>query len=324
MGHSFVFNKSDANAIIEWISSVDTEVAFWSDWFETKGLLWPEAYAKLTSGKIEFAYPEIVAGRDLLKVLDVGSGPISGLGNIVDGVSIELSACDPLAFAYRDMLIRAGINPYVVTDFALTEKLCDTYQKNSFDIVNMTNALDHAINPLLGVFNMLAVCKKGGLVVLHHRENEAEFEHYVGLHQWNISEDSGNLLFWNQTNRINVTSILGENAEVKVVRIGDGSQKLDTYIRAYITKKNECEFSVEGPNIYDHIFAQISLYAMSDKYKEIAANEGVIEKLRYIDKHKTRDRLIKKLKSVVRKRRGNAFVEKIVSLLQPIRAKYKI
>lgn len=321
---SFAFTTNDADAIIAWISSIDSEIAFWSDWFETKGLLWPEEYQRRVTGKIDFAYPEIITGKERAKILDVGSGPISGLGCIVDGTVIELSACDPLAFAYKDMIRRAGVSPYVIPEFALTEKLCDAYQKNSFDIVNMTNALDHSINPLLGVFNMLAVCKEDGVVVLHHRENEAEFEHYVGLHQWNISEDSGNLIFWNQTECINVTSILGENAEVNVIRIGDGSQKLDTYIRAYITKKGECEFSIDGPDVYDHIFAQISFYAMSDKYREIASDVGVIKRLRHYDKHKTRDRLIKKLKAVVRRRRGNTFVEKIISLLQPVRARLKI
>lgn len=303
MGTFFVFDESNTNAIMQWLSAINSEISYWNNWFETKGLFLPEDYSERTAGEIKFAYPEILAGQTIAKVLDVGAGPISGLGNIINGNStaIQLSACDPLAFVYKEMLNRANIKPYVVSEFALTERLCDVYPQNSFDIVNMTNALDHAFNPLLGVYNMLAVCKIGGSVTLRHRENEAEFEDYVGLHNWNICEDSGNLIFWNKSEYINVTDTLGENAKVIVSRIGDGTQKLDTYIFVQIIKLGECEFTAIGTNIYNKIFAQVAFYFMSAKYREIAVNEGVIKKLKkaLAELRKSRYPFGKKIKAYV-------------------------
>lgn len=318
MNTHFVFDEKDESAIIRWLSEIDTEISFWDDWFATQGLLWPEEYLKRTGGRVDFAYPELLAGKKNAKILDVGSGPISGLGNIAEDVAIQLSACDPLAFIYKEMIDRAGIKPYVISEFAMTERLCDSYHRNSFDIVNMTNALDHAINPLLGIYNMLAVCKKGGSVVLHHRENEAEFEDYSGLHKWNISENDGKLIFWNKSEYINITNKLGENAEVIVSRSGDGTQKLDTYISVHIIKKGECNFSTVGLNVYDKILTQIAFYSMSTRYRGIASNKDIIEKLRSHNKLRAVYWLANKLRSAVRKHRKNVWVNWFVEKLRPI------
>lgn len=317
MHTSFIIDEKHEAALIQWLSSIDSEIAYWNDWFEIKGLRRPEDYSKRTKGNVEFAYPELIAGKKEVKVLDVGAGPISGLGNIVQDVKIQLSACDPLAFAYKEMLDRAGVKPYVVSEFALTERLCDAYPNNSFDIVNMTNALDHAINPLLGVYNMLAVCKKNGSVILNHWENVAEFEHYIGLHKWNISEDSGDLILWNKSEYINVTNQLGEKAVVTVSRIDDQIHKR-TKIFVNIIKNEEIIFSTTGLNTYDRILTQVAFYAMSATYREIASNDGIIEKLKSLRKIKISDYLIRRLKPFVRKHRGNALVDWVVEKLKPV------
>lgn len=317
MHTSFVIDEKHEAAIVQWLSAIDSEIAYWNDWFEIKGLRRPEDYSKRTEGNMEFAYPELIAGKKEVKVLDVGAGPISCLGNITQDVKIQLFACDPLAFAYKEMLDRAGVKPYVISDFALTERLCDAYPNNSFDIVNMTNALDHAINPLLGVYNMLAVCKKGGSVTLNHRENEAEFEHYTGLHKWNISEDSGDLILWNKSEYINVTNQLGEKTRVIVSRIDDRIQKR-TGIFVNIIKNEEITFSTLGLNIYDRIFTQVAFYAMSATYREIASNIGIIEKQKSLGKVKMRDYLIKRLKPFVRRHRDNVLVDWAIEKLKPV------
>lgn len=317
MHTSFVFNEKDEAAIIQWLSAIDFEIAYWCDWFEIKGQRRPENYSERTEGKVAFAYPELIAGRDTVKALDVGAGPISGLGNIAGDTVIQLSACDPLAFAYKEMIDRAGVKPYVISEFALTERLCDAYPKNSFDIVNMTNALDHAINPLLGVYNMLAVCKMGGSVFLDHWENVAEFEDYTGLHKWNMSEDSGNFIIWNKTERINVTEELGEKAEVIVSRIEDEILKRRR-ILVNIIKRGESPFSTVGLNVYDRVLAQAAFYAMSAKYREIASDTGLVKNLKSLRKFNMRYWLINRLKPFVRKHRGNPVVDWCVEKLRPL------
>lgn len=50
----------------------------------------------------------------------------------------------------------------------------------------MSNALDHTINPMMCLIAMISALKIGGKLRLKHRVNEAEYEHYLGLHKWNI------------------------------------------------------------------------------------------------------------------------------------------
>lgn len=49
----------------------------------------------------------------------------------------------------------------------------------SFDVVHMSNALDHCFDPIFGLMQLISVCKIGGKVILRHNENEALNEHIL-------------------------------------------------------------------------------------------------------------------------------------------------
>lgn len=138
-----------------------------------------------------------------MKVLDVGAGAITALGNTLsDGAKIDMQACDPNAPYYNILLDAYGSFREVRTEFALGERLLDRFPANSFDLVYMQNALDHSINPILVLQNMLSVCKLNGVVGLGHMENEGEANDYEGLHQWNFTVVNNRPIIWNKDGEI--------------------------------------------------------------------------------------------------------------------------
>lgn len=126
-----------------------------------------------------------------------------------------------------------NVSPYVLPEFAYAEALTDRYAPCSFDLVHISNALDHSFMPLAGIMSMLEVVKVGGCVYLRHAENEAENQSYRDFHQWNISESDGQLNIWRKDYRLDLSEI--ENfADISTRRI---KGETDTII-AILTKKN--------------------------------------------------------------------------------------
>ena len=253
--------------IASWMSGIDSEVLFWEKFFFTKGCIWPEDYMERISGEHFFTYPQLLPNSDIIHVLDVGAGPISLLGNKPPKeieTTINLTACDPLAAIYSALLRKYKIIPYVSTEFAFSERLCDRYASNFFDIVHIQNALDHSIMPLLGIENMLSVCKIGGKIILSHTENEAEFEQYIGLHQWNITMINNKLVFWNKKNSINVSDILNSKSVIEVRKTANDN---GTYnILAILTKTAEIDIISTHMNNFDDLLVQVLYRVASPAY----------------------------------------------------------
>jgi len=87
----------------------------------------------------------------------------------------------------------------------------------------MRNALDHAVDPLLGIRQMLEVTRPGGWVLLRHARNEGVPGQFrVGLHQWAFDvvqgSSSARFVIWNPQLRADVTSWLLETGLALEVR----------------------------------------------------------------------------------------------------------
>jgi SAM-dependent methyltransferase len=135
-------------------------------------------------------------------------------------VSVEVIACDPLAPLYDSLIAEAGVQPPVRTVFAPAEDLSVFFPRSSFDIVHCRNALDHSIDPVRGLEEMLRVMRVGGSLVLRHHANEAEREAYVGLHQFNIDEQDGRLVFWNKAGSIEPLKHMPVRVDARIFRVG--------------------------------------------------------------------------------------------------------
>ncbi len=146
----------------------------------------------------------------LPKVLDVGSGPLSPLAWCVDQKLIEVTAVDPLAEIYAEILESYSINYPIKPIYGTGEVLSEMFEKGQFDIVYTRNAIDHADSPPQCVINMIDVLKNGGFLYMEGFQNEGQRNHYQGLHRWNLSLDENcNLLCgYKKRQKINITKEL--------------------------------------------------------------------------------------------------------------------
>ena len=91
------------------------EVKFWRRWLATGGLEWPEEYIYRFDPNANVRDPvlcrllAVLPGRTV-DILDVGAGPTSMVGHRFPGKRIALTAVDPLAGEYDDLLREGGIN----------------------------------------------------------------------------------------------------------------------------------------------------------------------------------------------------------------------
>ncbi len=198
----------------EWLNGLKHEMNFWSRWFDTKGLEWPDEYSSRTKGNRKFQYEHLVNKKET-KLLDVGSGPCTLIGTLSDNIKLDITAVDPLAYAYNRLIDEHSIILKVRSKFGMVERLEDSLEENSFDIVHMQDALDHSYNPLIGISKMIYVAKVGGKIILNHANNEAENEHYSGLNQWNFEVKDDVFWIWRKDIRINVYELFKEYVDAK-------------------------------------------------------------------------------------------------------------
>lgn len=165
-----------------------------------------------------------------ISILDVGSGPLTSVGKKLPGVELEVTACDALADEYLDTMAEVGITPPAPPVNCAGEELESTFGADSFDLVFMTNALDHTADPLLILRNMLTVARSRGAVVLRHMECEGERNEYFGIHLWNIEHRNGSFLVWNRSTRVDVADYLG--SAYRVDCWVDDQERVNSVIRS--------------------------------------------------------------------------------------------
>ena len=163
-----------------------------------------------------------------LKILDVGAGPVTMLGKKLNGNKIDITAVDPLAEKYNEILKKYNINPPVRTKLGFAEKLLEQFEENSFDIVHAINSLDHCFNPFEALEQMLKVVKKNSYVVLYHSTNEGKRHNYSGLHQWNFYDETGNFIIYNNKMKLNINDEFKNKAEVSSKMMDGGVYLLVT------------------------------------------------------------------------------------------------
>jgi SAM-dependent methyltransferase len=179
------------------LAGLEHEVGFWEVWFGRRGWKRPDIFQRMMD-------PEAPLGEalvplvdridaDPVMILDVGAGPITGIGWRHPRKAIKIKAVDPLAEQYDRILYVNGIKPLVRTIYAEGESLTQQVKRHGYHLVTCINALDHMCNPSKAIREMVAACKPGGCVYLAHNVDEAETQGAVGLHQWNLRCDNGHL-----------------------------------------------------------------------------------------------------------------------------------
>ena len=139
--------------------------------------------------------------REEYLIADVGSGPVSCIGNYLDGKTIRVVASDVCQKQYEIIVGEELVTPIEYQDM---ERM--TYKSDTFDIVHCANALDHTPDAEIAVGEMLRVCKHGGVVILRHRPLQKT--QYARHHFWDITLEN------NETKITNgVRTFVIQNAE---------------------------------------------------------------------------------------------------------------
>lgn len=194
-----------------WSSALPEELSFWEYWLTTDD----QEVAPSRENRLQALERPLIdrlassaAAGEQVRVLDVGAGPLTTLGTLIDGRRAEVVAVDPLADHYARLLERAGIEPPIPTIYGEGEKLVSQFGENSFHGVYCANALDHCYAPMQVFRQMVSVVKPGGLVEVLCFNNVGEMERYQGLHQWNITVRDDRPVIWSKSQEIDIGSEL--------------------------------------------------------------------------------------------------------------------
>ncbi len=199
--------------LYSWLSGINDELQFWDEFFRIKS-------KDAVCGKNRaFTLDEQLSDSsyDSLKFLDVGSGPIGRCGFLSNKIrDLQITAVDPLADAYVYLKRKYHVNNGLDLRYGFVEILDTLFEKNTFDIVHMSNSLDHSFDPIRGIMQMLFVCKMGGKIILRHQENEGERCQYQGLHKWNLSlhNEKNTFLIWNEEQEYDICKMFSDYADI--------------------------------------------------------------------------------------------------------------
>jgi SAM-dependent methyltransferase len=132
--------------------------------------------------------------EETVAIIDVGAGPLTALGKTYPGKTLNITATDPLAAEYAEIMRNAGIEPPVPPIACRGEDLLQRFQPDTFDVAFARNALDHSADPVRVITNMVHLVKEGRFVVLKHSRSEGRRQFYRGLHQWNFDLEDGEFI----------------------------------------------------------------------------------------------------------------------------------
>ena len=214
--------KLDSHAILGGMSRFTHELEFWDSNLATRGGKWNadfESRLDPSSQVADFMRSKI---PDNAQVLDVGAGPLTAIGKWCGNQNISITAVDPLAQQYDELLLKHGIIPLVRTILGYGEALHDQFGSDRFDYVYAQNSVDHSEDPLSVILEMISVAKPGCWIALLHHRNEGVRQGYDGMHEWNFDKSGDDLVMWKTGHVHNVTHKVRHVAECKV-SIMDGN-----------------------------------------------------------------------------------------------------
>jgi SAM-dependent methyltransferase len=193
----------------------EAELLFWEGFMRTRGYEWPHGYERRMDPLAPLS-EELIARRlplideDRVRILDVGSGPTSVLGQVHDAKELEIVAVDPLAKGYRAIFRRLGLTPPHPVQPCSGEDLPKHFSPASFHFAFARNALDHSLDPVEIIGNMIDVVRPGGFVVLRHHRNEGERQGYADLHRWNFDLQEDDVVVWRPDQRTSLSEAFAD------------------------------------------------------------------------------------------------------------------
>jgi SAM-dependent methyltransferase len=177
------------------------EVSFWQNWFEECGGKYHEDYMiRTTKERRKEVFPEFLEPfladlesktKGQLKVLDVGSGPISVLAWGHEIGLFSLMCLDALGSEYDKLFKKHRISPPTPISNGYGEQI---NFEGEFDIVFTRNALDHCVSPKKVFRNMVRAVREGGYVIIGTAIDEGAAQNWSGGHQHSLNMEGFDLI----------------------------------------------------------------------------------------------------------------------------------
>lgn len=273
----------------KWLNGLESEISFWKSYMETEGGIYYEGFKETTEKNKYFTLEKHLEGMGedrQIKFLDVGSGPFSRCGSVSNKYNLIVDAVDPLAQIYNILKEKNDLNNGIDVKTGFVELLDKIYEAESYDVVHMSNALDHSFDAVFGIYQLFNLCKIGGKVILRHAENEAERSEYRGLHQWNLSvhNKENSFVIWRQDERYDIRKMLDGYAIVEWN--SDVYENKWKHNEIIITKIKSCR--IPDNNYADKILEQVYSFLLKqllDKIclsdnNQIIKNQYIMKKIR--------------------------------------------
>ena len=202
-----------------WDAGVQFEIDFWRSVFRGDDQEFLADVMKRLDAQTPIAdyivelFPSSVAAGEV-SILDVGAGPVTKVGWHVNGKPRpKITPIDALAPQYRTILDEFKLTPPVYTQHCDGEQIATRFAPGSFDVINICNALDHCYDAMGVMRGMLTALKPGGALLVHGHTDEAEYERYSGLHQWNIRAVGDDMVIWRPNARFSIRQEFGVQIE---------------------------------------------------------------------------------------------------------------
>lgn len=240
----------------KWLEGLYDEIAYWKALLSGKR----EESSRLEAGSdphkrftLEDELPD--DKNRIIKFVDIGSGAFSRCGLKTDRVKLEVLAVDPLADAYKLLKKEYDVDNGIRLETGFVELLDKKFEKNTFDIVHMSNSLDHCFDALFGIYQLLNICKIGGKVILRHHENEAERNGNKGFHQWNLSlhNEESSFIIWRDDKRYDICKLFSDYADIMLYPDVIEEKSGWTYNKVVMIKKKDVMIP---PNEYANIILE--------------------------------------------------------------------
>lgn len=212
-------------AVDRWSEGLHEETEFWYRWLRNHGGPWPEDYRHRTHPETELQ-PHVRQWIDTppgsqVRILDVGSGPLTVVGKRWGDRELEITAVDPLAERYAELFERVGLEPLVRPIPGEAEHVAEMFPPDTFDLVYAQNCIDHGYDPLRSIQQMLELVRPGRCVLLEHAIDEGEYMNYEGPHQWNFRSEDGRFAIWRPGLWVDAHEILEEKARIEIEELPD-------------------------------------------------------------------------------------------------------
>ena len=163
-------------------NGIEYELNFWKEFVQTPRFL--EGWcSNIKTPELHESVYKFIIDKLPAKVLDCGSGVCSILTGTIPNK--DLTVCDLLGDEYAKFFDYNKHN--IVQPLPIDCESIDLFFDGVFDIVHISNALDHTQDAVESFYNLLGATKQGGHLIVQGFENEGLYENWQGLHQWNLS-----------------------------------------------------------------------------------------------------------------------------------------